>query len=415
MANRKAGPFEDLRRQAHSRVQKVHELPELSTVEIRALYNELQTHQAELELQNAQLQESQALRDQSIQKYRELFESIPIGYATIDSSGRVIDCNVAGHSLLQTRPGTSFTFHKFLTTQDADRLILFCRQVLSAQQPAQCEMPFIRSDQSHVILLINCFPLAPTQEQRLGIAFQDVTERVETEKTLRANQAELQLLTRRLFSAQEEERQHLARDLHDNYGQRVTAMIFETEFLARALKQQPAYHERIVRLKHNLASLLDEFRFTAHKLEPLNLARHSLINTMRHFLHEFSKQTNLKVVFQSDMLTDDMHSDVGTNLYRVLQEAVSNVAKHARATRIDVVLSKEANAIHMAVTDDGRGFDLKQALQQQTGMGLVSMQERIRQIGGRIAIETGSFKGTSLEISLPIADTTRHDSRSEAA
>ena len=140
--------FEDLRSQAQSRVQRVHALPDLSDIEIRALYNELQTHQAELELQNQQLQESQFLFEQSIQKYRELFESIPIGYATIDSRGHVIDCNAAGHALLQTRPGTLFMFTRFLPTHDADRLIILCRQVLATKQPAECELPCIRSDQS---------------------------------------------------------------------------------------------------------------------------------------------------------------------------------------------------------------------------------------------------------------------------
>jgi len=126
---------------------------------------------------------------------------------------------------MQTKPGTSFMFTRFLPAHDADRFIVFCRQVLATKQPAECELPLILSDHSHVIVSIHCFPVTPMEADRLGIAFQDVTLRVESEKTLRANQAELQLLTRRLFTAQEAERHKLAEDLHDDYGQRVTAMI----------------------------------------------------------------------------------------------------------------------------------------------------------------------------------------------
>jgi signal transduction histidine kinase len=405
MSSPKMNRFEHLRHQVQSRIQRAHPLPDLSTIEIRALYHELQTHQAELELQNEQLQESEALLEQSTHKYRELFESIPIGYATLDSRGHVIDCNAAGHTLLQTTPGTSFMFNRFFRTHDADRFILLSRQVLKTKHPAECELPLIRSDHSHVVVSIHCFPVTSREGDRLGVAFQDVTLRVESDKTLRANQAELQLLTRRLFTAQEEARHKLAGDLHDDYGQRVTAMIFEAELLARAFKTYPDDRERIIRLKHSLENLLDDFRFTAHALQPLDLALHSLTNSMRHFLQEFGKQTNLKVTFQSETLADELPHEIGTHLYRVLQEAVSNVAKHARAKRVDILLSKRANGIQMVVTDDGRGFDLKQALQQHKGMGLISMQERVRQIGGRIAIESGSLKGTSIQIAVP--DVTR--------
>jgi signal transduction histidine kinase len=392
--------FGHLRSRARTRVQRIEALPDLNGVEIQALYHQLQVHQAEVELQNEQLQEAQWKLEESLQKYQELFECIPIGYAIVDSRGGVVNCNAAGFELLKVKPTTSFTFNQFLASQDADRFVLLCRKVLSTKLPTRCEMSLKPSDNSHLTVMLECFPITPLRENRLGIAFQDITARVEAEVTLQANQAELQLLTRRLFAAQEEERHKIARDLHDDYGQRVTGMIFETQFLERSLKTGVEDLDRVIRLKKSLKSLLDDFRLMAHCLQPLNLAFGSLAHSMRNYLDEFGKQTNLKVSFRSVNLPEHLSQELGTNLYRVLQESLSNVARHARATRVDVTLSKAGNTLELSITDDGRGFDLKSALQQRKGMGLISMQERVRQLGGKIAIESGCSKGTSIQISI---------------
>jgi signal transduction histidine kinase len=394
--------FGHLRRRAQSRLSQQKEdetLPDLSGVEIQALYHELQVHQAELELQNEQLQESQWQLEQSLQKYRELFECMPIGYAIVDCWGHVLQCNSAGFELLKLKPGTSFSFNQFLP-HDSDRLVLLSRTVLSTKQATRCEMSLKRSDDSRLTIMLECFPVTPFEEKRVGIAFQDVTAQVDAKKALHTNQAELQLLTRRLFGAQEEERQKIARELHDDYSQRVTGMIFETQFLERSLNAGAGDLERVARLKKGLKALLDDFRFMAHSLQPLNLALRSLAHSMRNYLDEFGKQTDLKVTFRCANAPEHPSHELSMNLYRVLQESLSNVSKHARATRVDVTFSQVGNTIQLSITDDGRGFDLKSALQQGRGMGLISMQERVRQMGGKIAIESASLKGTSIQISI---------------
>jgi signal transduction histidine kinase len=177
-------------------------------------------------------------------------------------------------------------------------------------------------------------------------------------------------------------------------------MIFETQFLERSLNAGAGDLERVARLKKGLKALLDNFRFMAHSLQPLNLALRSLAHSMRNYLDEFGKQTDLKVTFRCANAPEHPSHELSMNLYRVLQESLSNVSKHARATRVDVTFSQVGNTIQLSITDDGRGFDLKSALQQGRGMGLISMQERVRQMGGKIAIESASLKGTSIQISI---------------
>jgi signal transduction histidine kinase len=105
--------------------------------------------------------------------------------------------------------------------------------------------------------------------------------------------------------------------------------------------------------------------------------------------------------------------ECGLHLYRVLQESLSNVARHAQATTVNVTFLKTGNAIEMTITDDGQGFDLKSVLQERKGMGLIGIQERVRQMAGRIAIESRSSNGTSIQISIPLdACSTSRDQKS---
>lgn len=394
--------YAHLRGEAGNRVQRTETLPDLSSVEIRGLYHELQIHQVELKLQNDELRESQCRLEQSLQNYRELFTSIPIGFATIDSGGHVVECNPAGFELLKLRPGTSFTIHQFLAVQDADRFTLLCRDVLSTQRPRQCTMPFVLSDESHIVVTIECFPITPVQEQRLGVTFQDITAQVDTDTSLRSNQAELQLLTRRLFLAQEEERQKIGRDLRDHYAQRVNGMICEIRSLRKRFKDDHEGHDSILRLKNGLKVLLDDLQFMGQTLQPLNLALRPLTHAIRGYINEFSRQTGVKTKLRLGNRLDDLSPEYGMHLYRVLQEALSNVARHAQASTVNVGLSKAGNLIKLTIADDGKGFDLKSALRQSKGLGLISMQERVRQMAGRIAIESSSSKGTSIQISIAL-------------
>ncbi len=393
--------LQQLRSQVQTRIQRFDAdlLSPLSAVEIRALWHELEVHQAELELQNEQLQESQWKLQESLEKYRELYESIPIGYATIDSSTWILECNPAGRTLLGTAETTQLYFNQFLCSDDADRFVLLCRSAISTRTPARCELSLLRSDGSRIVVAIECFPVVPFEEKRLAVAFQDVTARADAENTLRANQAELQTLTRRLFAAQEEERQRISRDVHGDYCQRVSAMPSEAQCLEKVLKSDAYSSDTIGRLKKTLTTLLTDLRLMAHTLRPLNLDCESLTRSIQLYLDEFAKETDVKITFRSTHV-DQLPSDVNVNLYRVLQEALGNVAKHAQATTLDVHLSRTVNGIEMIITDDGRGFDLKQVLQQRRGTGLISMQERVRHLGGKIAIESRLQKGTSIQVSI---------------
>lgn len=161
-------------------------------------------------------------------------------------------------------------------------------------------------------------------------------------------------------------------------------MLTETQCLEKVLKSDAYSYDRLGRLKKTLTALLTDLRLMAHTLRPLNLDCQSLTRSIQQYLDEFGKQTNLKVQFKSANV-DGLPSDVNINLYRVLQEALANVAKHAHATTLEVNLSMTANGIEMTIADDGQGFP-------------ISMQERVRRMGGKIAIESGSQRGTSIQV-----------------
>ena len=211
-----------------------------------SLAQELRVHQIELELQCQQLQRAQREAEESRDRYRELYESIPIGYVTIDSEGRIYDLNPVGASILgvadNRRRLSNLSF--LLSEGDGDALKIFCRKVLAEHEPGFCELNMKRMDGSPFMAALQAAPVQAGEGkgQRLRIAFKDVSDRKKVEEELQqqrveleANRIELQDLMGKLFTAQEEERRRIACDLHDDHCQRLTALILEASSLSNQL------------------------------------------------------------------------------------------------------------------------------------------------------------------------------------
>jgi signal transduction histidine kinase len=223
------------------------------------------------------------------------------------------------------------------------------------------------------------------------------------QQELERSRAELRALTQKLFSAQEDERQHIARELHDDHCQRITALIFEMMSLARLVEGiMPDVKDRIVVVQERLAHMLDDFRHLAHQLHPPHFEVLSLAQSMRNYLEEFEAHAGLHVEFRERKVPVDLPKAIVLTLYRLLQESLENIAKHARATTVFVTLTGMGDGIRMRVVDDGRGFDLGGALAAKKGIGLLSMNERVRQLGGSVMIDSRPGRGARIQIFLPV-------------
>jgi signal transduction histidine kinase len=244
------------------------------------------------------------------------------------------------------------------------------------------------------------------QEAALG-SVRDITQRKQAEVELRASREQLQRLARQLVSAQEDERKRLAHALHDEAGQALTALKISLELMAQDLEEPCAFlRPRVADAVTLTDQTTSRIRLLAQDLRPPALDSVGLNPTLEGFCHDFAQRTRLGVDYQGADLRG-LPEEVNITLYRFLQEAMTNVARHARANEVDVLLQSDAGAIFLSVEDNGRGFDLQtrpSAPGRPEGMGLVGMQERVESLGGQLEVESEPGKGTRLTACIPLAE-----------
>ncbi len=239
----------------------------------------------------------------------------------------------------------------------------------------------------------------------------DITQRKQTEEVLRLNEAELekyrrelQLLTAQRMRAQEDERRRLSRELHDDVNQRLGMLIVDLELLGQRLMSSPdetsahlrEYGRRISDLSQNIHDM-------AYQLHPSVLDHLGLVVALRSYVSEWSKREQIKVRFSHRNVPESLDENVATCLYRVAQESLRNAARHSRSPRISVVLAGSARQISLSIKDFGIGFDPESRNEQHHGLGIVSMNERVRLVNGRFSLKSKPGLGTRVTVEVPLS------------
>ena len=236
------------------------------------------------------------------------------------------------------------------------------------------------------------------QPQRLLIVSRDVTRRKDAEAANRA-------LPRLIRDAQETERRRVARDLHDSVNQILSAVKFRLQSVEEKLvSREDAAWRGVLKAQAHLEKAMQEVRRISHNLRPSELDDLGLVPAVRSMVEEFAERTSVKVNLGFDRLSDKLQPDVELNLYRILQEALGNIERHARAGEVSVRLSKEGSTLRACIGDNGRGFDPQRprADGERLGMGLVDMRERAEFVGGRCAVTSAPGNGTEIVIEIPL-------------
>jgi PAS domain S-box-containing protein len=232
----------------------------------------------------------------------------------------------------------------------------------------------------------------------------DITERKSAEETLHRNQLELhqqqvqlEELTAKLLNAQERERQRIARELHDDVSQRLAALVLEVASLEQqSIPEFSEYSNALAPLREQLEQLSDDVHTLAYRLHPSLLEHAGLCPAVEDHVHQVSRRVGLPIALKIVGVPTAISLDHATCLFRVMQESVQNVVKHAHATAVTVQLRGSSKGLGLSVADNGKGFDVHdhQALQQ--GLGLSSMEERIRQLHGYFQIQSQPDGGTKV-------------------
>ncbi|HEX4745357.1 MAG TPA: GAF domain-containing protein [Gaiellaceae bacterium] len=202
---------------------------------------------------------------------------------------------------------------------------------------------------------------------------------------------------RRVVEAQELERARLARELHDETGQALASILLGLRSLEQSLDSEPAL-ARVAAVRELVVSTLHDVRRLAVELRPAALDDFGLAAAIERLVDTYRQDGSAAVDLEIQMGEDRFPADVETTLYRIVQEALTNVTKHAQATRVSVLLTRTPRAAVLVVEDDGTGFEQRHAT---NGLGLTGMRERVALVGGRLRFETGSG-GTTIAVEIPL-------------
>jgi signal transduction histidine kinase len=260
----------------------------------------------------------------------------------------------------------------------------------------------LRAGATDYILKHGMARLAPAVKRALGER-RDRERHLATSRALELSQERLRALSRRLLEVQEDERRRLARDLHDDLGQALTALKIQLESAVRSANGAAA--RQIGECVDTTRHALERVRQLSLSLRPLQLDDLGLVAALRSHLDRQASVGKLKPHFDAAQAPASLPPDVETACFRVAQEAINNVLRHARATNLWVRLSAEKGRLALSVRDDGAGFDLESARKRAAAggsLGVVSMEERVALAGGLFEIVTAPAHGTTMLATFPL-------------
>jgi PAS domain S-box-containing protein len=231
------------------------------------------------------------------------------------------------------------------------------------------------------------------------VNFRDITERRVAEEMLRQ-------LPIRIINAQESERRRVARDLHDSVNQILSSVKFRMESVEEKVdRKDDALKKDVVNAKLSLEKVMQEVRRISRNLRPSELDDLGVIPAVRSMCEEFEEVTKIDVELRFSRFPDKLSPEIEVTMYRIIQEALSNVAKHSGASRLTIQCTKGKSFIKIKIRDNGKGFDrheLAVNAPKYSGMGLLNMKERAAYVGGTVSIRSSPKKGMEIDAQLPV-------------
>ena len=354
-----------------------------------------------------QLEAEEALRE-SERKYRNIFENAVEGVFQAGPDGRFLDINPAlarmhgfdsPGKMMATR---SLTADLFADPKDGLR---FSRLLNEKGLVEAFEVQSVTSNGSRIWLSMNA---RAVQDERGNPYYEgiveNITERKQAELRMRATQNRLETLSRTLLKKMEIERHYVAYELHDEIGQALTAVKLNLE----SIRSLPDNGELVCRLDDSVSVIdraLQQVRDLSLNLRPAVLDDLGLMAALRWLINSMTSKSGLEIRFESDEIEPRLSREIETACFRVAQEAITNVLRHARASRITVLVRKGREAVSLIVSDDGVGFDTRSAVARSVSggsFGLLGMEERVTLSGGKFEVESTLDKGSRIIAHFPL-------------
>lgn len=342
----------------------------------------------------------------SEERYRELFESANDAIWVHDLEGNLMAANKAsekltGFTLEELRRGNRLSVRVFLTEEGMKLAREMGNKLLENEPVAQpYEQRIIRKDGTEATLMITTNLV---KEGGKPVAFQHIARDVTEEKRMREN---LQFYLRQITRVQEEERKRIARELHDDTVQYLVVLARQLDDFASSSKSISKEEKlKLEDLRQQVNNIMEGVRRLSHDLRPATLDRLGLLPALEWLAANMEKHSGIKVQLKTSGSERRLPTDVEVILFRIAQEALSNVRRHSKATSADVSVEFEDTKARIIVKDNGKGFAIPETMGnmvKEGRLGMVGMQERIQLLNGSLKIESEPGKGTAVIVEAPI-------------
>jgi len=334
--------------------------------------------------------------------YRVLIESMNEGALTLTGGAMILYANQCFARMVKCplERVTGSSFRRFLSTGDRTSLRRLLKRTV--MPGAKIQVRLNAGDGSQMPAQISICPIEKNgfNHATIGMVVTDMSEARKAEELLRA-------LTRRVVQAQDAERARVALELHDNITQLLCAIHFRSQALAGRLSARGGpLKQEVIHLSKMLGTTAKEVERIARNLRPGALRHMGLVSVLRGTGAEFAHRTGVSIKLACAQLTARLPADTELALYRIFQEALKNVERHAHAHHVTVRLKRLGSFVQLAINDDGVGFDPDDpptGRKKERGLGLLDMRERATWVAGTLQIKSIRHAGTTIEVRVPIA------------
>lgn len=354
-----------------------------------------------------EVRQAEQMMRTSEHKYRHLFESMrDAAFLVVEETGKIIDANPQAELLL-ARPRAEII--------GANQRGFFPARLEAAPAAPEArdrpmnggsyETEIVRKDGTVVTADVSVSRMQLHGHNLLLLHFRDITRRQQTENDLLQSREQLRALAARLQAVREEERTHVAREIHDELGQMLTALKMDLRSIEQDLEEHnnPQLNpilDKAVAATELTNALVKSVQRIAAELRPGILDRLGLVSALAHETEQFQQRTGIVCRLKTPEEEPDLPFETSTAVFRIFQEAMTNVARHASATQVSIELSLRPGFLGLNICDNGRGIRAGDLLGSQS-LGILGMKERARQLGGDVTFDSLPGGGTAVTLEIP--------------
>jgi PAS domain S-box-containing protein len=349
-----------------------------------------------------------ALR-QSEERYRNILENIEEGYDEVDLKGNITFFNKSFYKHLgyTKEELQGMNYRRYLVQENAQKAFKAYNEVFKTGKPIKSvEWEIIRKDGTKRNIAVSISLIKDASKQPIGFRSigRDETDRRKVEEALKKSEKNLRLLSNRLMNAQEKERKRIAYELHDELGQSLVGLKFQLrELQKKSIGTPNGFQQEIAQALNTINGMAENIRRISQELRPSVLEHLGLSEALQWLAEDFNRRFRIKVINIVGKIKTKFSKQQEIIIFRVFQEALTNIRKHAEATQVTMAMTESGKNNIFSIQDNGKGFDLKDVglrAPQKTGLGLIAMRERAAMGGGTIEIKSEPGEGTLITFAI---------------